>query len=94
VAKIQKIQITKIKKVASGNMNAADRSEQRTEQILRQAKNKYYLKREHIINFKKVEYLLPEKTCGKAYTLVLDLDETLVHFIAKEKKFKLRPGCI
>lgn len=26
--------------------------------------------------------------------MVLDLDETLVHFIAKEKKFKLRPGCI
>jgi len=25
---------------------------------------------------------------------VLDLDETLVHFVAKEKKFKLRPGCI
>ena len=30
----------------------------------------------------------------KQYTLVLDLDETLVHFVAKEKKFKLRPGCI
>lgn len=28
------------------------------------------------------------------YTLVLDLDETLVHFVAKDKKFKLRPGCI
>ena len=26
--------------------------------------------------------------------MVLDLDETLVHFVAKEKKFKLRPGCI
>ena len=25
---------------------------------------------------------------------MLDLDETLVHFIAREKKFKLRPGCI
>jgi TFIIF-interacting CTD phosphatase-like protein len=30
----------------------------------------------------------------KQYTLVLDLDENLVHFVAKEKKFKLRPGCI
>jgi len=30
----------------------------------------------------------------KQYTLVLDIDETLVHFVAKEKKFKLRPGCI
>ena len=25
---------------------------------------------------------------------MLDLDETLVHFVAREKKFKLRPGCI
>lgn len=25
---------------------------------------------------------------------MLDLDETLVHFVSKEKKFKLRPGCI
>jgi CTD small phosphatase-like protein 2 len=75
-------------------VNAIDRSEQRTEQILKQAKNKYYLKREHIINFKKVEYILPEKDNDKPYTLVLDLDETLVHFVAKEKKFKLRPGCI
>jgi predicted HAD superfamily phosphohydrolase YqeG len=28
------------------------------------------------------------------YTLVLDLDETLVHFEAAERKFKLRPGCL
>jgi len=94
VAKIQKIQITQIKKVSSGILNSIDRSGERTEQILREAKNKYYLKREHIINFKKMEYLLPEKTHEKQYTLVLDLDETLVHFISKEKKFKLRPGCI
>ena len=80
--------------MSSGILNSTDRSEQRTEQILKQAKNKYYLKREHIINFKKVEYLLPEKKSVKGFTLVLDLDETLVHFIAKEKKFKLRPGCI
>ena len=66
----------------------------KSKQILKQAKNKYYLKREHITNFKKIEYLLPPKECQKEYTLVLDLDETLVHFIAKEKKFKLRPGCI
>jgi len=30
----------------------------------------------------------------KSYTLVLDLDETLVHFVARDKKFKLRPGCM
>ena len=36
--------------------------------------------------------ILPETK--HEYTLVLDLDETLVHFVAKEKKFKLRPGCI
>ena len=28
------------------------------------------------------------------YTLVLDLDETLVHFEAAERKFRLRPGCL
>ena len=28
------------------------------------------------------------------YTLVLDLDETLVHFEASERKFRLRPGCV
>ena len=38
--------------------------------------------------------LLPEMDSKREYTLVLDLDETLVHFVAKEKKFKLRPGCI
>jgi len=37
---------------------------------------------------------LPPPTNPNAYTLVLDLDETLVHFEAKEKKFKLRPGCL
>ena len=37
---------------------------------------------------------LPPKTNPNGYTLVLDLDETLVHFEAKEKKFKLRPGCL
>ena len=25
---------------------------------------------------------------------MLDLDETLVHFVTREKKFKLRPGCL
>lgn len=25
---------------------------------------------------------------------MLDLDETLVHFVTAEKKFKLRPGCL
>lgn len=37
---------------------------------------------------------LPHLEGDRKYTLVLDLDETLVHFVAKEKKFKLRPGCI
>ena len=31
---------------------------------------------------------------AKQYTLVLDLDETLVHYVTSEKKFKLRPGCL
>ena len=37
---------------------------------------------------------LPPAKNPNGYTLVLDLDETLVHFEAREKKFKLRPGCI
>lgn len=28
-----------------------------------------------------------------SYTLVLDLDETLVHFEAAERRFRIRPGC-
>lgn len=66
---------------------------------MKQAKNKYYLKREHLkennlsVEPKKEAYL-PQIAGDKKYTLVLDLDETLVHFVAKEKKFKLRPGCI
>ena len=31
---------------------------------------------------------------NKSMTLVLDLDETLIHFVSQEKKFKLRPGCL
>lgn len=73
-----------------------------TEQILKQAKNKYYLKREHLTENKaldkgsisKTRYQLPPMNSNKKFTLVLDLDETLVHFVSKEKKFKLRPGCI
>jgi CTD small phosphatase-like protein 2 len=37
---------------------------------------------------------LPPIKNPNGYTVVLDLDETLVHFEAKEKKFKLRPGCL
>lgn len=66
--------------------------------ILKQAKNKYYLKREHLNSNKqekkKQETYLPEICKERTFTLVLDLDETLVHFVSKEKKFKLRPGCI
>jgi len=40
--------------------------------------------------------LLPERSPEntKKPTLVLDLDETLIHFVSNEKKFKLRPGCL
>lgn len=38
--------------------------------------------------------LLPSRSPNRNYTLVLDLDETLVHFVTREKKFKLRPGCL
>lgn len=42
----------------------------------------------------KLSCLLPAPASDKAMTLVLDLDETLVHFESKEKKFKIRPGCV
>ena len=46
----------------------------------------------------KVANILPdmdEKTrAQKKFTLVLDLDETLIHFESSQKKFKLRPGCL
>lgn len=78
----------------------SDQSEN-AERILKQAKNKYYLKREHLKENRltlssepKKEAYLPPLQGSKKYTLVLDLDETLVHFVAKEKKFKLRPGCL
>ena len=44
------------------------------------------------------EQFLPdrdEKALGnKKFTLVLDMDETLIHFRSEEKKFKLRPSCL
>ena len=41
------------------------------------------------------ESVLPPFDSEKyTYTLVLDLDETLVHFEASERKFRLRPGCL
>lgn len=47
------------------------------------------------INSKKKTILLPELDTSKyEYTLVLDLDETLVHYEASEKKFKIRPYCL
>eukprot|EP00349_Pseudokeronopsis_sp_Brazil_P005431 CAMPEP_0202967570 /NCGR_PEP_ID=MMETSP1396-20130829/12477_1 /ASSEMBLY_ACC=CAM_ASM_000872 /TAXON_ID= /ORGANISM="Pseudokeronopsis sp., Strain Brazil" /LENGTH=174 /DNA_ID=CAMNT_0049692747 /DNA_START=187 /DNA_END=708 /DNA_ORIENTATION=- len=38
-------------------------------------------------------FILPNKRECFEYTLVLDLDETLVHYEASERKFKLRPNC-
>lgn len=106
-SKIQRIQISKISKASIADIDS-ERSHN-TEQILKQARNKYYLRREHLhdnrlreslrpevkgtSDIKKSSYLPPLEKDRK-FTLVLDLDETLVHFLAKEKKFKLRPGCI
>jgi CTD small phosphatase-like protein 2 len=38
---------------------------------------------------------LPKAKDPEAYTLVLDLDETLVHYYENngESKFRIRPGC-
>ncbi|CDW73412.1 nli interacting factor-like phosphatase family protein [Stylonychia lemnae] len=44
---------------------------------------------------KRRSFILPELDNSRyQYTLVLDLDETLIHFEASEKKFKIRPNCI
>jgi len=44
---------------------------------------------------KRRSFILPELDSNRyQYTLVLDLDETLIHFEASEKKFKIRPNCI
>ena len=43
----------------------------------------------------RTSFILPEIDRKRfQYTLVLDLDETLVHFEASERKFKIRPYCI
>jgi CTD small phosphatase-like protein 2 len=42
----------------------------------------------------KKQFVLPSMSSKYDYTLVLDLDETLVHFEATERKFKLRPNCV
>ena len=87
----------------------SERNGGNTQELLKHAKNKYYLKREHLNEInppqtsiirtpcdrdEKEKKILPGMDEKHDYTLVLDLDETLVHFVAKEKKFKLRPGCI
>ena len=36
---------------------------------------------------------LPPIVSHVKYTLVLDLDETLIHFNEKEDFFAIRPGC-
>lgn len=36
-------------------------------------------------------HILPEIKHGFEYTLVLDLDETLIHFDAKKSEFRIRP---
>lgn len=42
-----------------------------------------------------IEYILPKKAeDGRAYTLVLDLDETLIHFDPHTRQFKSRPHCL
>jgi hypothetical protein len=41
-----------------------------------------------------VELSLPSKKCDRLYTLVLDLDETLIHFDPQTKQFRSRPYCL
>ncbi len=43
---------------------------------------------------RKTSYAIPSMNEQYEYTVVLDLDETLVHFEQAERKFKIRPNCI
>jgi CTD small phosphatase-like protein 2 len=44
-------------------------------------------------SFDHTSYLLPPNRTSHAYTLVLDLDETLVHYDAPMQQFRVRPYC-
>jgi TFIIF-interacting CTD phosphatase-like protein len=67
----------------------ANQEDKTIKNILEAAKSRFFLKREHLTFTESFQAIQDYQ-----YTLALDLDETLIHFVSNEKKFKLRPSCL
>ena len=79
-------------KLLTNTINKEPNQEDKTiKNILDAAKSRFFLKREHLTF---TESFQAAQQVDYQYTLALDLDETLIHFVSNEKKFKLRPSCL
>ena len=47
----------------------------------------------HRLSYEPTSYMLPPNRTTHIYTLVLDLDETLVHYDHIKQQFRVRPFC-
>lgn len=94
------VQRKKSKAQYSGNRNESDeRTPYQANQSAQKLGNKFVVPPSRHVSTSPVKhrtsFIIPELDPVRfQYTLVLDLDETLVHFEASERKFKIRPYCI